>query len=61
MQAVIDSTKGAFFRCLLENGDLLNVHKSSLPENAQIGSVIKINFELDTEATEKQQKLMKKS
>ena len=58
MQAVIDSYKGEYFRCLLENGDLISIHKSNLPDSTEVGKVIKINFEIDEEASKKQKELM---
>jgi len=59
MQTVIDSIKGNYFKCLLENGDIITLHKSCFPENIEVGNIVKLTFELDKEATEKQNKLMK--
>lgn len=59
MQAVIDSIHGDYFRCLLENGDLISVHKDYLPEGIEVGSILKIQFGLDEEATRRQKELMK--
>ena len=61
MRAVIDSAFGVYFRCLLENGDLITVHKSFLPEEAKEGVVIQVSFALDEAANKKQQELMKKT
>lgn len=58
MRAVIDSAKGPYFRCLLENGDLINVHKSLLPAGAHEGDILKVEFSLDQEGTRKQHELM---
>ncbi|HOY68635.1 MAG TPA: DUF3006 domain-containing protein [Candidatus Ozemobacteraceae bacterium] len=58
MRAVIDASKGAYFRCLAENGDLLTVHRSMLPEGVGEGDVLKVTFALDTEATKRQKELM---
>ena len=44
MQAVVDSMNGDYFRCLLENGDVINVHKSELGQNIEIGDVICVAF-----------------
>jgi hypothetical protein len=59
MQAVIDSVNGEFFRCLLENGDLVSVHKEYLPEGIEVGDVMKLNFSKDEEASKRQKELMK--
>lgn len=58
MRAVIDSVKGAYYRCLLENGDTINIHKSYLPENVHEGAILKIQFSIDEEGTKKQQELI---
>lgn len=58
MRAVIDQVQGKYFRCLFENGDVLKVHSSRLPEGIKEGDVLKINFELDAEATARQRELM---
>ncbi len=58
MRAVIDSSKGAYFRCLVENGDLLTVHRSMLPEGLSEGDVLQVSFALDVEATKRQKELM---
>ncbi len=58
MRAVIDSAKGQFFRCLMENGDLITIHKSCLPAEAQEGDILQVQFTLDQEGTRKQRELM---
>lgn len=58
MRAVIDSSKGAYFRCLAENGDLLTIHRGMLPEGVHEGDVLTVSFALDTEATKRQKELM---
>lgn len=59
MQAVVDSKHGDYFKCLLENGDVINVHKSGLNEDISVGDIVKISFARDVEASEKQKELMK--
>lgn len=59
MQAVIDSVSGDYFRCLLENGDLISVHKDYLPEGIEVGVIVKIQIFKDEEATKRQKELMK--
>ncbi|MDN5279771.1 MAG: hypothetical protein PWR01_3736 [Clostridiales bacterium] len=59
MQAVIDSMNGDYFRCLIENGDLISIHKEYLPQNIQVGDVIKVVFEKDEDASKRQKELMK--
>lgn len=59
MQAVVDSKHGDYFKCLLENGDVINVHKSGLSEDISVGDIVKISFAKDVEASEKQKELMK--
>jgi len=59
MQAVVDSKHGDYFKCLLENGDVINVHKSGLNEDIDVGDIIKISFLKDSEASAKQKELMK--
>ncbi len=48
MKGVIDSIKGEYYRCLLENGDLLNIHSSEFSEPVKIGDIIKIRLELNS-------------
>ena len=59
MRAVIDSKPGKFFKCLLENGDIITLHESCFPKEIEVGNVVKISFEIDSEASEKQSELMK--
>lgn len=59
MQAVVDSKHGDYFKCLLENGDVINVHKSGLNEDISVGDIVKVSFAKDVEASEKQKELMK--
>jgi hypothetical protein len=59
MRGLIDSIKGAFARCLLENGDVVTVHRSVLPETLQEGDVVRVQFTIDQEASDKQRELMK--
>ncbi|MFZ2957865.1 MAG: DUF3006 domain-containing protein [Candidatus Ozemobacteraceae bacterium] len=61
MHAVIDKVEGAYIRCLLENGDVLRLHKSRLPENITVGDVLKVSLELDADATKHQRELMAKT
>ncbi len=58
MRAVVDSKKGMFFRCLIENGDLVTVHKTFLPEGTAEGDVLNVQFSRDEEATRRQRELM---
>ncbi|MEW6709951.1 MAG: DUF3006 domain-containing protein [Candidatus Riflebacteria bacterium] len=59
MQAIIDSIHGDYFRCLLENGDLISIHKEYLPKNVEVGNVVKVQFSIDEEASRRQKELMK--
>lgn len=59
MQAVVDSKNGDYFRCLLENGDVINVHKTGLSEDIDVGDIVKVSFARDAEASAKQKELMK--
>lgn len=59
MQAVIDLITGDYYRCLLENGDLISIHKEFLPDNITIGDIVKIQFNKDEEASKRQKELMK--
>ena len=58
MKTVVDSIKGNYYKCLLENGDIITLHKSCFPENIQIGNILKLSFELDKKASEQQNQLM---
>ncbi|HNX74539.1 MAG TPA: DUF3006 domain-containing protein [Candidatus Rifleibacterium sp.] len=59
MQAVVDSMNGDYFRCLLENGDIINIHRSALAKNVEVGDVITVSFARDDAASLKQKELMK--
>ncbi|EKD83296.1 MAG: hypothetical protein ACD_39C00759G0003 [uncultured bacterium] len=59
MQAVVDSRHGDYFRCLLENGDVINVYKQDLSEEIDIGDIVKVSFVKDNEASARQRELMK--
>lgn len=59
MQAVVDSKHGEYFRCLLENGDVINVFKDELGEEIAIGDIVTVSFTKDNEASARQRELMK--
>lgn len=59
MQAVVDSRHGDYFRCLLENGDVINVYKQELSDEIGIGDIVKVSFVKDNEASARQRELMK--
>jgi len=59
MQAVVDSRHGDYFRCLLENGDVINVYKEDLSTEINIGDIVTVSFVKDNEASARQQELMK--
>lgn len=59
MQAVIDSVHGDYYRCLLENGDLINVNKVAFPQNVEVGDIITVSFTRDDAASLRQKELMK--
>ncbi|PKL49907.1 MAG: hypothetical protein CVV42_04415 [Candidatus Riflebacteria bacterium HGW-Riflebacteria-2] len=59
MQAVVDSRHGDYFRCLLENGDVINVYKNELSDEIGIGDIVKVSFVKDNEASARQRELMK--
>lgn len=59
MQAVVDSIKGDVFRCLLENGDVINVNKADFPQGIGIGDIITVSFVKDNDASARQKELMK--
>jgi len=58
MQAVIDSVKGQYYRCLMENGELITIHKAFLPEGVHEGDILNVQFTLDSEGSKKQRELM---
>ena len=59
MKAVIDSAHGKYFKCLLENGDIITLHQSSFSAEVKPGTVVKISFEIDKDSSKKQTELMK--
>lgn len=59
MQAVVDSMNGDYFRCLLENGDVINVNKADFPHEIGIGDILTVSFVKDNEASARQKELMK--
>ncbi len=59
MQAVVDSCNGDYFRCLLENGDVINVHKTCFSAAIEVGDVVTVSFQRDEAASKKQKELMK--
>jgi exosome complex RNA-binding protein Csl4 len=59
MQAVVDSRHGDYFRCLLENGDVINVYKNELSDEIGIGDIVKVTLVKDNEASARQRELMK--
>lgn len=44
MKGVIESKKGDYFRCLLENGDILNLHSSEIASDTKVGDCILISL-----------------
>ena len=44
MKAVIDSKNGDYFKCLLENGDILNIHEDDFEESIEIGDLVDIKI-----------------
>ncbi|MBF0543305.1 MAG: DUF3006 domain-containing protein [Candidatus Riflebacteria bacterium] len=60
MQGVIDQVKGKYLRCVLENGDIVKIHKSMFNKEVTEGDVIKLTFEFDEEGTKKQREMMGK-
>ena len=44
MKGVIESKKGDYFRCLLENGDILNIHSSEIASDIKIGDTLLVNL-----------------
>ncbi|MBU1107067.1 MAG: DUF3006 domain-containing protein [Candidatus Riflebacteria bacterium] len=59
MQAVVDSKHGDYFRCLLENGDVISVYKEDLSAEIDIGDIVNVSFVKDNEASARQRELMK--
>ena len=60
MRALIDGKDGDFFKCLLESGDQLTVHASSLPKGSETGDVVRLQFLKDEDASRKQRDLMER-
>lgn len=61
MRLIIDSIEGTVAQCLLENGDILRVHKDYLPQTVQPGFILKVSFKIDQTATKKQKEALKSS
>lgn len=59
MQAVVDSIHGDYYRCLLENGDLITAYKIDFPQNVEVGDIITVTFTRDDAASLRQKELMK--
>lgn len=60
MRALIDGKSGEFVRCLMENGDLLTVHVSVLPQGCEAGDVLRLQFVKDDVASQKQRELIQR-
>ena len=58
MQALVDNKSGDYFRCLLENGDVLSLHKTCFEGSIEIGDVVAVSFKKDVEATKKQKEFL---
>jgi len=58
MRGVIDEISGSYLRCLMQNGDVLRLHKSLLPAETKEGDVIQLAVTLDQEGTRRQRELM---
>ncbi|HMM60602.1 MAG TPA: DUF3006 domain-containing protein [Candidatus Rifleibacterium sp.] len=56
MHAVVDSFNGGY---LLENGDVINVHKTCFSAAIEVGDVVTVSFQRDEAASKKQKDLMK--
>ena len=50
MKGIIDSQKGDYYRCLLENGDIINLHSSEINTEAKVGDSIKVVITLENMA-----------
>ena len=48
MKGVIESIKGDYFRCLLENGDILNLHSSEIASDVKIGDSVLVSLSKET-------------
>ena len=44
MKGVIESKKGDYFRCLLENGDILNLHCSEIASDTKVGDFVLVSL-----------------
>ena len=44
MKGVIESKKGDYFRCLLENGDILNLHSSEIASDTKVGDFVLVSL-----------------
>ena len=56
MKGVIESKKGDYFRCLLENGDILNLHSSEIASDTKVGDFILVS--LSKEASQENKSLI---
>lgn len=59
MQAVVDSKSGAYFRCMLENGDIITINSSDIDQAISIGDIVEVVIKKDEKASERQKVLMK--
>ena len=53
MKGVIESKKGDYYRCLLENGDILNLHSSEIASDIKIGDFIRVGLEKEDSSEKK--------
>ncbi len=53
MKGVIESKKGDYFRCLLENGDILNLHSSEISSDTKVGDFIRISLSKEASSESK--------
>ena len=44
MKGVIKKKKGDYFRCLLENGDILNLHSSEIASDTKVGDFVLVSL-----------------
>ncbi len=47
MKGIIDSKKGDYYRCLLENGDIINLHSSEINTEVNVGDSLKVVITLE--------------
>lgn len=59
MQAVVDSKHGVYFRCLLENGDIINVNEADVGRGIDVGDILTVTIARDEKASDRQKELMK--